>query len=127
MTEKYILKLELRYRSVNKDVDHYVCPKIVVGIYDDWETAAREGNKVVKDHLSRYFEVRGDDLFMKRYAFGFKNNLVSNTCYTRGKPTYFFTIEKIVISDDVVGFVENAIKEYDDYKEWEEKYGTDKF
>ena len=123
--EKYRLELELRYRKVINNEDFYQCPKIVIGIYDTWEEAEKVGNNIITNCLSNHFEVRADDKFMKRYAFSCPNNLVTNTCYSKGKPNYFFNIIKMVMSDDVETFVTNAIKEYEEYKLWEKNNEED--
>ena len=48
------------------------------------------------------------------------NNLVTNTCYHKGKPAYFFSIRKLNMSDDVETFVTNAINEYNNYLQWQQ-------
>lgn len=116
--EKFILELELRYREVKNGDDHYRTPKIVIGIYDSWDEAATIGNNIIADILAKEFEVRADDKFIKNYLFGSPQNLVTNTCYSRGKPQYFFRIERFNITDDVKTFITDAIAKHEAYKEW---------
>ena len=116
--EKFMLELELRYREVVNNDDWPKCPKIVIGIYDSWDEAATIGNNIIADVLAKEFEVRADDKFIKSYLYGSPQNLVTNTCYTRGKPQYFFQIKRLNITDDVETFVTDAIAKYEVYKEW---------
>lgn len=116
--EKFMLKLELRYHEVNNGDENYRTPNIVIGIYDSWDEAAKIGNNIIVEVLSKEFEVRADDKFIKNYLWGTSQNLVTNTCYPRGKPQYFFKIERLNISSDVETFVTDAITKYEAYKEW---------
>ena len=116
--EKFMLELELRYSEVKNGDDHYRMPKIVIGIYDSWDEAAKIGNEIIADVFAKEFEVRAGDRFIKNYLYGSSLNLVSNTCYTRGKPEYFFQIKRLNITTDVETFVTVAIAEYEKYKEW---------
>ena len=93
--EKFMLELELRYREVKNGDDHCRTPKIVIGIYDSWDEAAKIGNGIIADVLAKEFEVRADDKFIKNYLYGSPLNLVTNTCYSRGKPQYFFHIKRL--------------------------------
>ena len=113
-----MLELELRYRKVENGEDWPKCPKIVIGIYDSWDEAAKIGNGIIADVLAKEFEVRAEDKFIKNYLWGSPNNLATNTCYSRGKPQYFFRIKRLNITDDVETFVTDAITEYEKYKEW---------
>lgn len=67
LTEKFMLELELRYREVNNGDDHYRTPKIVIGIYDSWDEAEKEGNAVINNCLANHFIIR--DKFVKNYVF----------------------------------------------------------
>ena len=116
--EKFMLELELRYREVRNGDDYPRCPKIVIGIYDSWDEAAKIGNNIIADVLAKEFEVRAGDKFIKNYLYGSPLNLVSNTCYSRGKPQYFFQIKRLNITNDVKAFVMDAIAKYEAYKEW---------
>lgn len=116
--EKFMLELELRYREVKNGDDHCRMPKIVIGIYDSWDEAAKVGNNIIADVLAKEFEVRADDKFIKNYLYGSPLNLVTNTCYSRGKPQYFFRIKTLNMTTDVETFVTDAIAKYEAYKEW---------
>ena len=113
-----MLELELRYREVENNDDWPRCPKIVIGIYDSWDEAAKKGNDIITDVLAKEFEVRADDKFIRNYLYGSPQNLVTNTCYTRGKPQYFFHIKRLNITADVETFVTDSIAKYEAYKEW---------
>lgn len=123
--EKFMLELELRYREVKNGDDWPKCPKIVIGIYDSWDEAAKIGNDIIADVLAKEFEVRADDKFIKNYLYDSPLNLVTNTCYSRGKPQYFFQIQRLNITNDVETFVTDAIAKYEAYKEWYRNQGED--
>ena len=116
--EKFMLELELRYREVKNGEDHYRTPKIIIGIYDSWDEAATIGNNIIADVLAKEFEVRVGDKFVKNHLYGSPLNLVSNTCYSRGKPQYLFKIKRLNITNDVKTFVMDAIAKHEAYKEW---------
>ena len=116
--EKFMLELELRYREVRNGDDHYRTPKIIIGIYDSWDEAAKIGNDIIADVLTKEFEDRANDKFIKNYLYGSPQNLVTNTCYSRGKPQYFFRITRLNITNDVETFVTDAIAKYKAYKKW---------
>ena len=119
MKKMFILELELRYRIVKNGSDRYVEPKALIGIYDSWEEAAKMGNEIIRNVLSKHFEVRRDDYFVKNYLFGRPNDLVTNCCYHRGKPQYFFHIHERRVYDDVEDFITTAISDYEAYTQWE--------
>ena len=116
--EKFMLELELRYCEVKKGEGYYRTPKIVIGIYDSWDEAAKVGNNIITDVLAKEFEVRADDKFIKNYLYGSPQNLVTNTCYLIGKPEYFFHIKTLNMTTDVETFVTDAIAKFETYKEW---------
>ena len=116
--EKFMLELKLCYREIRNGDDSYRESKIVIGIYDSWDEAATIGNNIIADVLAKEFEVRIGDKFVKNHLYGSPLNLVSNTCYTRGKPQYFFRITRLNITNDVKTFVMDAIAKNEAYKEW---------
>lgn len=118
MKEKFILELELRYRVVKNYDDIYANPKVLIGIYDSWDEAARKGNEIIRNVLSKYFEVRNNDYFGGRCLFGHSNGLVTNCSYTRGKPQYFFSILKRPVYEDIEQLITTAINDYEAYKQW---------
>lgn len=123
--EKFMLELELRYREVRNGDECYRTPKIVIGIYDSWDEAAKIGNNIITDILAKEFEVRADDKFTRNYLYGSPLNLVTNTCYPRGKPQYFFNIKRLNITNDVKTFITDAIAKYEAYKEWNRNQDED--
>ena len=118
MKEKFILELELRYRIVKNNDERYVNPKVLIGIYDSWDEAERKGNEIIRNVLSKHFEVRNDDYFERNYLFGRPNNLVTNCCYHKGRPQYFFHILKRPVYEDIEQFITTAINDYEAYKQW---------
>ena len=113
--EKFMLELELRYRYVKNGNDHYVTPKIIIGIYDSWDEAEKVGNEIIRDCLANHFAIK--DKFVKNYLFGAPNDLICSHGSNR-KPSVFFAIRKLNMSTDVETFVTDAIAKYEAYKEW---------
>lgn len=122
VTEKFMLELELRYREVKNGDDHYRTPKIVIGIYDSWDEAEKEGNAVINNCLANHFIIR--DKFVKNYVYGMPNDLICNI-KGDGKPSVFFAIRKLKMTTDVETFVTDAIAKYKAYKEWERNQDED--
>lgn len=104
---KRLITIELRYedRPVNEDIGGYTTRTITVGIYDTLDEAIEQGNKAI-ELLSKYFEVRSDDYFVKNALFGMPRTLVSNCCYRTQNITYFAKITPLHFDD-----LEGAIKE----------------
>ena len=104
---KRLVTIELRYedRHVNEDVGGYTTRTITIGIYDTLDEAIEQGNKAI-ELLSKYFEVRSDDYFVKNALFGMPRTLVSNCCYRTQQITYFAKITPLYFDD-----LEAAIKE----------------
>ena len=93
---KRLVTIELRYedRPVNEDVGGYTTRTITIGIYDTLDEAIEQGNKAI-ELLSKYFEVRSDDYFVKNALFGMPRTLVSNCCYRTQQIAYFAKITTI--------------------------------
>ena len=108
-----MLELELRYREVCGDEDHYRTPKIVIGIYDSWDEAEKVGNGIIHNCLENHFTIKGK--FVKNYVYGTPNNLICSHG-SDGKPSVFFAIRKLNMSTDVETFVTDAIAKYKTYK-----------
>lgn len=115
---KRLVTIELRYedRPVNEDVGGYTTRTITIGIYDTLDEAIEQGNKAI-ELLSKYFEVRSDDYFVKNALFGMPRTLVSNCCYRTQQITYFAKITPLHFND-----LEAAVKEAFAARERYKKY-----
>ncbi len=89
--DKELLTIEFRYTDKEGE---YHSKTITIGIYDTLEVAIEEGNKVL-DVLSKTFEVRSDDKFMKNHLFGTPKRLVTNCSYPTKGIQYFAKITKL--------------------------------
>lgn len=120
-TSKQLVTVELRYEDepVNEDVGGYKTCTITVGIYDTLDEAIEQGNKVIK-LLSKYFEVRSDDYFVKNALFGAPRTLVSNCCYRTQQIAYFAKIIPLHF-DDLEEAIKEAFAARERYKRYEQE------
>lgn len=118
---KQLVTVELRYEDepVNEDVGGYKTRTITVGIYDTLDEAIEQGNKAIK-LLSKYFEVRSDDYFVKNALFGVPRTLVSNCCYRTQQISYFAKIIPLHF-DDLEEAIKEAFAARERYKRYEQE------
>ena len=113
--------IELRYedRPVNEDVGGYTTRTITIGIYDTLDEAIEQGNKAI-ELLSKYFEVRSDDYFVKNALFGMPRTLVSNCCYRTQQIAYFAKITPLHF-DDLEAAIKEAFAARERYKKYQQE------
>lgn len=118
---KRLVTIELRYedRPVNEDVGGYTTRTITIGIYDTLDEAIEQGNKAI-ELLSKYFEVRSDDYFVKNALFGMPRTLVSNCCYRTQQIAYFAKITPLHF-DDLEAAVKEAFASRERYKKYQQE------
>lgn len=118
---KRLVTIELRYedRPVNEDVGGYTTRTITIGIYDTLDEAIEQGNKAI-ELLSKYFEVRSDDYFVKNALFGMPRTLVSNCCYRNQQIAYFAKITPLHF-DDLEAAVKEAFAARERYKKYQQE------
>ncbi len=118
---KRLVTIELRYedRPVNEDVGGYTTRTITIGIYDTLDEAIEQGNKAI-ELLSKYFEVRCDDYFVKNALFGMPRTLVSNCCYRTQQIAYFAKITPLHF-DDLEAAVKEAFAARERYKKYQQE------
>lgn len=71
-TKKHILSLELRYSGAENEEENYYRPKTLLGIYDTFDEAMIEGNKI----LSTFDFIPATERFAKNYVMGMNKKLV---------------------------------------------------
>lgn len=118
---KRLVTIELRYedRPVNEDVGGYTTRTITIGIYDTLDEAIEQGNKAI-ELLSKYFEVRSDDYFVKNALFGMPRTLVSNCCYQTQQIEYFAKITPLHF-DDLEAAIKEAFAARERYKKYQQE------
>lgn len=94
--EKYIVKIEFRYKAIPKSDSFYAsdcCNKeITIGIYNSLDEAIKQGNKSLEVLKTKF---RFNDCFSKYGGiFGKPNKLVCNFEH-RNKPQFFAKIETL--------------------------------
>lgn len=127
MTNKYLVTIEFRYLGTPKnDLDSVQNTKInTIGVFDTFETACIEGNKVLEILEASYplnphynkkerFSINGG-------CFNSKKDLITNLGYIKTPFEFYANITTLVYEDiqDVLNNVENTIKEY---REFEKSY-----
>lgn len=122
---KRLVTIEFRYydRPINEDFSGHNTYTITVGVYDTLDEAIEHGNKAI-ELLSKYFEVRSDDRFMKNHLFGTPNTLVTNCCYPTKNISYFAKITSLHYDNllDTIQKVFEARNRYEQYlKEQEDE------
>lgn len=125
--EKHLVTVEFRYSDTYVDSTTSKNKEITIGVYDDFEEACKEGNKILEKMESRYklhiFPSKGPakkERFSKNGGpFGSKKNLITNMTYLT-TPFQFFakiTTLKYDSIDEAIDEVEAASKRYDKYIE----------
>ena len=122
--EKYLVNIEFRYSDRPKG-EHDCSSKskeITIGIYDDFNEACINGNKILKLLESKYKlnpNWNKKERFSKNGGIsGTKNILVSNLGYLQTPFTFFARIETLKYDDieESITDVLKAIERYKDYK-----------
>ena len=87
---KELLQIEFRYTTK----DAYITKNITIGIFDNIKEAVKHGNLMLKS-ISKYFEVRENDIFKVKVLFGLPNILITNCCYPTKEVQYFARIKRL--------------------------------
>jgi len=111
--EKELLTIEFRYHVIpQSEYSHDSESKtITIGVYDTFDEAVKEGNKVLKQ-LSSMFKHLHDKFGYKNGAFGTATRLVADCC--NGYPQVFCQITKLNFEgvEDVMNAVFDSEKRY---------------
>lgn len=126
--EKYLVRIEFRYSDAPKTEDGYTSRNkmVTIGVYDTFEDACRNGNKLL-EVLESKFELHqfpdGSKASKKRFSknggsFGSKKTLVTNLAYLKTPFEFYAKIETLKYSpiDEVIEDVVSASKRYADYQ-----------
>lgn len=124
--KKYLVKIEFRYKDAPKNGYNFTGHNktMTIGVYDNFEDACSEGNKLLELLESKFpLHQYPDGSYAKKLRFGqdyaySKLTLVSPLAYLKTPFDFYAKIETLdhspidVVIDDVV----SATKRYRDYK-----------
>lgn len=115
---KRLVTIEFRYydRPINEDFSGYNTCTITVGVYDTLDEAIEHGNKAI-ELLSKYFEVRSGDRFMKNHLFGTPKTLVTNCCYPIKNISYFAKITSLHY-DNLLATIQKVFEARNRYEQY---------
>lgn len=122
--EKYLVTFEFRYSDAPKNEDDYTSRNktITIGVYDDFDEACKEGNKVLEVLESKYKpnpNYNRKERFSKNGGcFGSRQTLISNLGYIQTPFTFYAKIETLKYLDFEQGVNEvvASLKRYVKYK-----------
>lgn len=127
--EKYLVTIEFRYSDAPKTEDGYTCrsDKVTIGVYDEFNEACINGNKVLENLESKFdlhvfpsgLKAKKERFSKNGGCFGGKKDLITNLAYLK-TPFEFYckiTTLKYAPIDDSITEVINSVKRYRKYKE----------
>ena len=128
--EKYLLTFEFRYEDSPKylgERSQYLTKEVTIGVYEDFEEACDEGNKVLEIFESR-FKLNQNYTIKERFSknggpFNFKKDLISNLGYLKTPFTFFgkITTLKYDSIEDCLDDVVSSAKRYFEFKKKEKE------
>jgi hypothetical protein len=133
MNNKYLVQIEFRYSKAPKDeIDtDYSSKTITIGVFNDFNEAFDEGNKVL-EFLESRFNLHefpnGTKAIKERFSlnggcFGSKKTLITNMAYLQTPFSFFAKITELKHEsiDEALNYILKSVK---DYREWK-KSNTD--
>jgi len=120
------VEIEFRYSDKKKSWDDSspINKFFMVGLYETIEEAVNAGNDALNILKKRGFELRANDRFKVNGLFGSPDRLISNTCYTNGKATFFAKITN-VSSGDLNSVIDETIEAKQRYCEFKKTQSED--
>ncbi|HYD91705.1 MAG TPA: hypothetical protein VEA37_09500 [Flavobacterium sp.] len=118
--KKFLLTFEFRYmdKPYNEDFSGHTSKTVTIGIYDTIDEAVKAGNDCLTNFKAPDFDARQTDKFKVKGLWGSPDTLVTNTCYSKDKVTYFGKIDTLQFKDlsETIKETFEARKRYEDYK-----------
>ena len=127
--EKFLLTIEFRYKEIPKSdiYSEYKSKKITIGVFDDFDTACVEGNKLMVNLESKFplhvfpngRGVAKKERFSKNGGcFGSKNSLITNSAYLKTPFEFYAKIDTLKMDniEETIEGVVDSIKKYREYK-----------
>ena len=126
--KKYLLTVEFRYSDAPKFEDGTTSQKktVTIGVFDDYETAAIEGNKaleIFEKHYKLHTFPNGRTATKERFSknggcFGSTKNLISPLAYLKTNFDFYAKIETLNYFDieETIKEVNECTKRYSEYR-----------
>tara|TARA_R110000765_G_scaffold5492_2_gene17214 strand:+ start:526 stop:924 length:399 start_codon:yes stop_codon:yes gene_type:complete len=126
--EKFLVTIEFRYNDVLRHKKGWTqkTKKVTIGVYDNFDDACKEGNKLMENLESKFdlhiFPNGKGTAKRERFSrndgcFGSKKNLITNLAYLK-TPFQFFaniTTLKYDVIDNVIEEVTDSVKSYKEF------------
>lgn len=126
---KYLLTLEFRFTSLNKDKRNtdYNSKTITMGLFDSFEDACNEGNKnleIMESRFSLYKFPQGHFSPKERFSkngscFNNRNTLITNLAYLKTPFEFYFKITDLNYQD-INSFINDTLSSVNEYREWKD-------
>ena len=126
--KKYLLTIEFRYSDAPKFEDGMTSQnkKVTIGVFDDYDKAAIEGNKAL-EIFEKYYKLHtfpnGRTTTKERFSknggcFGSEKNLISPLAYLKTNFDFYAKIETLHYFDieETINEVNECTKRYSEYK-----------
>ena len=130
--KKYLLTIEFRYSDAPKFEDDMTShnKKATIGVFDNYDTAAIEGNKAL-EVFEKYYKPHtfpnGSTATKERFSknggcFGSAKNLISPLAYLKTNFDFYAKIETLNYFnlEEIIKEVNECTKRYSDYKRKQE-------
>lgn len=126
--KKYLLSVEFRYKEIPKSelFSGNNSTKITIGVFEDFDTACVEGNKLMESFESKFplhvFPNGKGTAKKERFsknggAFGSVKDLITNLAYLNTPFEFYAKIETLKL-DDVNEVINNIIDSVEKYKQY---------
>lgn len=126
--KKYLLQIEFRYSDApeQEEGSTHKNKKVTIGVYDDFDEACINGNKLL-EHLESRFELHtfpsGRKAVKEKFSknggcFGSRNTLVTNLAYLKTPFEFYAKIETLKYDpiEESISTVIDSVKRYRKYK-----------
>lgn len=127
MNTKYLLTLEFRFTSLNKNKtdDTYNTKTITLGVFDSFEDACNEGNKnleIMESRFSLHKFPKGNYAPKERFSknggsFNSRKNLITNLAYLKTPFEFYFKITDLNYQN-IDSLIDDTLSSINEYKEW---------
>jgi len=127
MNTKYLVTVEFRFTSVNKDKTdkNYNNKTITIGVFDSFDDACKEGNKnleIMESRFSLHKFPQGHFAPKERFSknggcFNSRKTLITNLAYLKTPFEFYFKITDLNYQN-IESFIDDTLSSVNEYREW---------